>query len=102
MAKPLNELRKKIKPKVKAAAKAKAAGILAEMSLAELRKSRNQSQVAVAEKLGLAQPNVSQIESRPDALVSTLSQYVKALDGKLEIRAVFADGEAVEIKQFNY
>ena len=100
MAKPLNELRKKIKPEVQAAARAKAVDILVEMSLSELRKSRNLNQSRVAITLGLAQPNISQIESRPDALVSTLAQYIKALGGKLEIHAKFPDGQDIQINQF--
>ena len=100
MTKSLNELRKKIKPEVQAAARAKAVAIVAEMSLAEVRKANGQSQAMVAEKLNIAQPNVSQIENRPDALVSTLGQYIEALGGKLEIHAKFPDGQDVEITQF--
>ena len=100
MAKPLNALRKKIKPEVQAAARAKAVTIMAEMSLAEMRKSVGKSQAVVADKLNIAQPNVSQIESRPDALISTLSNYVEALGGKLEVHAKFPDGQDVEINQF--
>ena len=100
MAKPLNELRKKMSPEVQAAARAKAVSIVAEMSLAETRKLRGRSQAVVARALGIAQPNVSQIEKRPDTLVSTLASYVEALGGKLEIHAKFPDGQDVEITQF--
>jgi len=100
MAKSMNELRKKIKPEVQAAARAKAVGIVAEMSLAEVRKARGKNQSAIAKDMNIAQPNVSQIENRPDALVSTLAQYIDALGGKLEIHAKFPDGQDVEISQF--
>jgi DNA-binding XRE family transcriptional regulator len=100
MAKSLNELRKKMKPEVQAAARAKAVGIVAEMSLAETRKSRGVNQTELASRLDIAQPNISQIESRPDALLSTLNQYIEALGGKLEIHAKFPDGQDVEITQF--
>ncbi|WP_020406120.1 XRE family transcriptional regulator [Hahella ganghwensis] len=100
MAKPLSELRKKMNPEVQAAARAKAVGIVAEMSLAETRKLRGRSQALVARVLGIAQPNVSQIEKRPDTMVSTLASYVEALGGKLEIHAKFPDGQDVEITQF--
>lgn len=100
MAKSINEVRKKIKPEVKAAARAKAVNILVEMSLAELRKSQELSQAELAKSLNIAQPNVSQMESRPDALVSTLSQYIEALGGQLEIHAKFPNGQNVEITQF--
>lgn len=100
MAKPLSELRKKISSEVQAAARAKAVGIVAGMSLAETRKLRGRSQVVLAEDLGIAQPNVSSIEKRPDTLVSTLISYIEALGGTVEIHAKFPDGQYVEITQF--
>ncbi|MDP2284658.1 MAG: XRE family transcriptional regulator [Pseudohongiella sp.] len=100
MAKPLSELRKKMSHEVQAAARAKAVSIVAEMSLAETRKLRGQSQLSVARILNIAQPNVSQIENRPDTMVSTLAAYIEALGGTLEIRAKFPDGQEVEITQF--
>lgn len=101
MAKPLSELRKKIKPEVQAAARAKAVGIIAEMSLAEVRKARGKNQADLAKDMAIAQPNVSQLEKRPDALISTLNQYIEALGGKLEIHAKFPDGQDIEISQFS-
>ncbi|WP_409371075.1 helix-turn-helix domain-containing protein [Marinomonas pontica] len=50
--------------------------------------------------MNIAQPNISQIENRPDALISTLKQYIEALGGKLEIHAKFPDGQDIEISQF--
>lgn len=102
MSKSLKELRSKVKPKVQAAARAKAVGIIAEMTLAETRKARGLSQSVLAQSMNLAQPNVSQIENRPDALVSTLNDYIEALGGTLEIRARFPDGQEVKITQFNH
>lgn len=100
MAKLLKEFRKKIKPEVQAAARTKAVGIVAEMTLAEARKARGLNQATVAKKLNIAQSNISQIESRPDALLSTLEHYIEALGGKLELHAKFPDGQDVEITQF--
>lgn len=100
MAKPLNEHRKNIKPEVQAAARAQAVGIVAEMTLAETRKARGMNQAEVAKKLNIAQSNISQMESRPDALLSTLSEYIEALGGELELHAKFPDGQEVEITQF--
>ncbi len=62
-----------------------------EMSLQDLRKARKQTQVRVAEKLGINQENVSRIERRSDLLISTLSGYVKAMGGKLSPVAEFPD-----------
>lgn len=100
MAKPLSELRKKIDPHVQIAARAKAVEIMTEMSLAKARKLRGLNQSSVADALGIAQPNVSKIEKHSDALISTLSAYIEALGGKLEIHAKFPDGQDVTIDQF--
>jgi transcriptional regulator with XRE-family HTH domain len=67
--------------------------------LEELRKSRSVTQAKVAECLRTNQGSVSRIERRTDIYISTLSQYVRALGGKLEIRAIFPDSE-VRITQF--
>jgi DNA-binding XRE family transcriptional regulator len=72
---------------------------LASMPLDELRKARQMTQVKLAESLGVNQSEVSKIEHRTDLYLSTLSEYVEALGGKLEIRAVFPDRE-VRITQF--
>mgnify|MGYP000032378687 FL=1 len=100
MDKSINELRKKIKTEVQATARAKAVAIIAEMSLAEVRKKRGVNQADLASLMNIAQPNISQIENRPDALISTLKQYIEALGGKLEIHAKFPDGQDIEISQF--
>ena len=72
---------------------------LASMPLDELRKARQMTQDKLAESLGVNQSEVSKIEHRTDLYLSTLSEYVEALGGKLEIRAVFPDRE-VRITQF--
>lgn len=61
------------------------------MGFAALRKARNQTQVELAEKLGIDQAGVSAMENRSDLLVSTLAKYVRALGGDVEIRAVFPE-----------
>lgn len=72
---------------------------LAAMPLEELRKARQMTQLKLAETLGVNQSEVSRIEHRADLYLSTLSEYVEALGGKLEIRAVFP-GREVRISQF--
>src|SRR5438046_582185 len=47
------------------------------------------TQTELAEKLHKTQTAVSQLESRSDWHLSTLREYVKALGGEVEIRAVF-------------
>ena len=67
------------------------ARIAEEMTLRDLRKARNQTQARVAERLGINQENVSRIEQRSDLLLSTLSGYVEAMGGKLNLVAEFPD-----------
>ena len=72
---------------------------IAAMPLDELRRARRMTQTRLAESLGVNQGEVSKIEHRTDLYLSTLTQYVEALGGTLEIRAVFRDRE-VRITQF--
>ena len=62
-----------------------------EMSLQDLRKARQRTQVRVAKELGIKQENVSRIEKRTDLLISTLSGYVEAMGGTLRLVAEFPD-----------
>ena len=71
--------------------------IAEEMSLRDLRKARKQTQVRVAEKLGIKQENVSRLEQRSDLLISTLSGYVEAMGGKLSLVAEFPDRPPVAL-----
>ena len=72
---------------------------LAAMPLDELRQARQMTQAKLAQTLGVNQSEVSKIEHRADLYLSTLSGYVEALGGKLEIRVIFPDRE-VRITQF--
>jgi transcriptional regulator with XRE-family HTH domain len=69
------------------------------MPLDQLRKAQQMTQLRLAEVLGINQGEVSKIEHRSDIRVSTLADYVEAIGGRLEIRAVFKDRE-VRISQF--
>ena len=72
---------------------------LVSMPLEEIRRARQMTQVKLAEVLGVNQGEISKIEHRTDIYISTLADYVEALGGKLEIRAVFPDRE-MRISQF--
>lgn len=71
--------------------------IAEEMSLRDLRKALKQTQVRVAKKLGINQENVSRLEQRSDLLISTLSDYVEAMGGKLSLVAEFPDRPPVAL-----
>ncbi|MBI4261223.1 MAG: XRE family transcriptional regulator [Actinobacteria bacterium] len=55
----------------------------------------------LAGALGVSQANVSRVEREGDVYLSTLRNYVSALGGKLELRAVFPDegGRVVPIRR---
>jgi DNA-binding XRE family transcriptional regulator len=61
------------------------------LALAALREERGLTQADVAHALHVTQANVSQVEHKEDLYLSTLSKYVQALGGRLELKAVFAD-----------
>ena len=93
------ELQEKMTPEVRKRADAKYHRLVQEMALDELRAARELTQQQLARTLGVNQPAVSRIESKADMYVSTLASFVKAMGGKLEIRAVFPEG-IVRINQF--
>jgi DNA-binding XRE family transcriptional regulator len=72
---------------------------LAAMPLDQLRKAKEMTQLQLAEILGVNQGEISKIEHRSDICISTLADYIEAMGGRLEIRAVFKDRE-VRITQF--
>ena len=72
---------------------------MAAMPLDQLRKAQQMTQLQLAQILGVNQGEVSKIEHRSDICISTLADYIEAMGGRLEIRAVFKDRE-VRITQF--
>jgi transcriptional regulator with XRE-family HTH domain len=86
-----SDLKHKVSPERREELKREAVAELDRMGFAALRKARNQTQVELAEKLGIDQAGVSAIENRADLLVGTLAKYVRALGGDVEIRAVFPE-----------
>lgn len=71
-----------------------------ERTMSELRKARALTQSQLAEQLGMLQGEVSRMERRDDLYLSTLTRFVAALGGKLEIRATFDDEAAPTILRF--
>ncbi len=70
---------------------------LESMPLAELRRAVGQTQVELAESLGVAQGSVSKIENAADMYLSTLRKFVRALGGELHLTATFPNGRSIEI-----
>ncbi len=75
---------------------ARARELVAEyLTLQDLRKARTLTQERMAKLLGIKQENVSRLEKRTDLLLSTLSNYVTAMGGRLQIIAEFPDRQPV-------
>ena len=71
--------------------------IAEEMTLRELRRARQLTQVSVARQLGISQDGVSRLEQRSDLLLSTLRRTVEAMGGRLSLVARFPDRPPVEL-----
>jgi DNA-binding XRE family transcriptional regulator len=61
------------------------------LALNELRRGLSMTQEQVARLMGITQESVSQIERRDEILLSTLSKFVTALGGTLEVTAVVGE-----------
>ncbi len=67
--------------------------MLVGVALHELRQRAGLSQNEIAEALGKTQSAVSRFEHGDDPRLSTLSEYVKAIGGSLEVLVRFDDEE---------
>jgi len=63
------------------------------LGLKDIRELYGHSQVTLAKKAGVKQPAISRFEKRGEVKLSTLAATIKALGGKLEVRAHFADAD---------
>lgn len=99
-ARNFKELQARMTPKRQARNAAAAEEMLRNMPLNELRAAREMTQENLAEVLGVQQASISKMERRTDMYISTLSKFIEAMGGKLEIRACFPEG-SVRITQFS-
>ena len=92
MAVNVNDKIEKLSPAQRKKVEARAAELIAEeMTLRELRKARELTQVRMAKALGVTQDSVSRLENRSDLLLSTLRKTVQAMGGNLSLVAEFPD-----------
>jgi DNA-binding phage protein len=63
------------------------------LGLKDIRELYGHSQVTLAKKAGVKQPAISRFENRGEVKLSTLAATIKALGGKLEVRAHFSDAD---------
>lgn len=78
-------------PEERTARKKEALAEYDRMGYAALRKARSLTQVEMAERLDISQGGGASLEARTDLHISTLSKYIRAMGGVLEMRAVFPE-----------
>ena len=94
------ELTKDLSPKRRERIEQRKEELRQEMTLAELRKAFSLTQDTLAKTLNVKQAEISKIENRADMLMSTLRNFVQAMGGDLEVRAVFPN-RVIEISTFS-
>jgi DNA-binding XRE family transcriptional regulator len=68
------------------------------LTLKELRKAQDLTQVQLAQRLGIRQSTLAQMEKRNDLMLSTLRSYVQAMGGELQLLVSFPGKEPVAIE----
>lgn len=97
----LNEKLAPLNPQRRSKIEDEAARLHAEyLTLQELRKARELTQVQLAEALGIKQSTIAQMEKRSDLMLSTLRSYVEAMGGTLNLMVQFPDREPVALNGF--
>jgi ribosome-binding protein aMBF1 (putative translation factor) len=91
--KPWSEISTKLRadPERRARIEQREQAIEAGLTISQLREARGATQESVAERMKVTQSNVSHFEHNPNIFLRSLADYVEALGGQLEIRAVFPD-----------
>lgn len=74
--------------------------IAEEMTLRDLRKAHDLTQVRMAELLDIGQDSVCRLEQRADLLLSTLRGYIDAMGGSLDLVVRFPDRPPVRLGGF--
>jgi DNA-binding XRE family transcriptional regulator len=99
MSRKFKELETEMSSEALAASDAIQSRLKESMALEELRDALRMTQQELAQTLNVDQSAVSKLERRTDMYVSTLRRCIAAMEGQLEIRAVFPEG-SVRISQF--
>ena len=90
MARTLKDKLAALDPARRAGIEAEAARLQTEyLTLRELRKAKDLTQVQLAETLHIQQATVAKYERQSDLLLSTLSSYVRAMGGNLKLVVEF-------------
>ncbi len=102
MSKPFNELTKSWSPERLGQVDARAKMLIAEeMTLRDLRKAHDMTQVQLAKTLGIGQEQISRLEQKSDMLLSTLASYIQAMGGNLRFVAEFPNRPPVMLSNLS-
>jgi transcriptional regulator with XRE-family HTH domain len=93
MARNFRELQEKMSPESRTRSEARAQAMLKELPLSELREAQHLTQAELGKRLNIGQDAVSKLEHRADMYLSTLSDFIKAAGGSLELTARFPSGD---------
>jgi len=99
MATKWRDIRRTHSPEQEAEIKRRVDEAASVMTLYQLREARSLTQVNLAKVLNVNQGAVSRMEKRTDMYLSTLRNFIQAMGGQLQVKAIFPEGE-VEIDQF--
>jgi len=99
MAHKWKDIRRKLSPEQEEKTRRYVRSVVEAVSLNQLREARKLTQANLASMLGINQGSVSKMEKRTDMYVSTLRNFIEAMGGQLQIRAIFPEGEVL-IEQF--
>lgn len=99
MARKWSEIRRTLSPEAEERIRTSVEEAPRVMSLYRVREARSLTQVSLAKILKVNQGAVSRLERRTDMYVSTLRNFIQAMGGQLQIKAIFPEAE-IEIDQF--
>lgn len=71
-----------------------------EMTLRDLRKALELTQMDISSKLHMKQEAISRLERRSDLLLSTLISYIEAMGGELNLTAKFPNRPPIKLSGF--
>ena len=93
MARNFRELQEKMSHESRSRSEARAQALFKELPLSELREAQQLTQAELAKRLNIGQDAVSKLEHRADMYLSTLSDFIRAAGGTLELTARFPSGD---------
>lgn len=67
------------------------------LTLQQLRKMNDETQVGLAETMGIKQETVSKMERSPDLLLSSVYRYIEGLGGELDLIVKFPGHDPVKL-----